>query len=77
MTLDTQVRGAVTASYDDEGWVANLAVDGPDRDLAQRRLHTLLLGAARRQVSRLRDLLPGAGPVTSKTWPGRPPTRRW
>ncbi len=62
MTLDTQVVGVVAPTYEDEGWVADLAVDGPAQLFAHRRLHTLLLGAARRQVWRLRDLLPGAGP---------------
>jgi RNA polymerase sigma-70 factor (ECF subfamily) len=62
MTLDTQLRAAVTASYKDEGWVGDLAVGGPAQLFAHRRLHALLLGAARRQVWRLRDLLPGAGP---------------
>jgi RNA polymerase sigma-70 factor, ECF subfamily len=64
MTLDTQERAADTAAIPDQGehWVADLTADGPVRDHALQRLHRLLLGAARRQVWRLRDLLPGAGP---------------
>ena len=63
MTLDTQVLGVgAAATYEDEGWVADLTVDGPAREFAHRRLHTLLVGASRRQVWRLRDRLPGAGP---------------
>lgn len=63
MTLDTQVLGVgAAATYENEGWVADLAADGPAREFAHRRLHTLLVGASRRQVWRLRDRLPGAGP---------------
>ena len=62
MTLDTQVLVVATPTYENEAWVADLAVDGRAGELAQRRLHRLLVGAARRQVWRLRDLLPGAGP---------------
>jgi RNA polymerase sigma-70 factor (ECF subfamily) len=63
MTLDTQAFAVATPTYENEDWVADLAADSPSRDTAQRRLHRLLLGAARRQVWRLRDLLPGAGPA--------------
>jgi RNA polymerase sigma-70 factor (ECF subfamily) len=62
MTLDTQVFEVATPTYENEGWVADLRADGTVGVLAQRRLHQLLVGAARRQVWRLRDLLPGAGP---------------
>jgi RNA polymerase sigma-70 factor (ECF subfamily) len=62
MTLDTHVFVIATPTYENEEWVADLAVEGPAREVAQRRLHRLLVGAARRQVWRLRDLLPGAGP---------------
>jgi RNA polymerase sigma-70 factor (ECF subfamily) len=62
MTLDTQAFAVATPTYENEDWVADLATDSPSRETAQRRLHRLLLGAARRQVWRLRDLLPGAGP---------------
>jgi RNA polymerase sigma-70 factor (ECF subfamily) len=62
MTLGTQVVEAASPTYENEGWVAELAVGGLAGELAQRRLHKLLVGAARRQVWRLRDLLPGAGP---------------
>jgi RNA polymerase sigma-70 factor (ECF subfamily) len=62
MTLGTQVFEVATPTYENEAWVADLAIGGPAGELAQRRLHQLLVGAARRQVWRLRDLLPGAGP---------------
>ncbi|HEY0643897.1 MAG TPA: sigma-70 family RNA polymerase sigma factor [Nocardioides sp.] len=45
----------------DEAWLTDLADDGPAGQQAQVRLHGLLLRAARHQVWRLRDLLPGAG----------------
>ena len=61
MTLDTQVIELPAPTYENEAWVADLAAAGPAQELAQRRLHKLLVGAARRQVWRLRDLLPGAG----------------
>jgi RNA polymerase sigma-70 factor, ECF subfamily len=61
MTLEAQVFALPSSTYENEGWVADLAVDGTARELAQRRLHRLLVGAARRQVWRLRDVLPGAG----------------
>lgn len=61
MSIDTQVVGVAPTTHQDEGWVADLAFEGPGQVLAHRRLHTLLLGAARRQVWRLRDLVPGAG----------------
>lgn len=45
----------------DEAWIADLSDDGPAGQLALRRLHVLLLRAARHQVWRLREQLPGAG----------------
>ena len=62
MTLDTQVVDVASPTYETEGWVADLDLGGAAGELAQRRLHKLLVGAARRQVWRLRDLLPGAAP---------------
>lgn len=45
-------------------WVQALSVPGPARDVALRRLHELLLKAARHQVWRMRAQLPGgAGAV--------------
>ncbi len=64
MTLDMQLRApAITTTPDETShWVADLSAEGAVHDLAVQRLHRLLLSAARRQVWRLRDLLPGAGP---------------
>jgi RNA polymerase sigma-70 factor, ECF subfamily len=45
----------------DDAWLADLTDDGPAGQRALARLHELLLRAARHQVWRLRDLLPGAG----------------
>lgn len=62
MTLDTRVLAVAAPEYENEGWVGDLGADGTAGLVAQRRLHGLLVGAARRQVWRLRGLLPGAGP---------------
>ncbi|HEX6055484.1 MAG TPA: sigma-70 family RNA polymerase sigma factor [Intrasporangium sp.] len=43
-------------------WLTTLASTGPDRDLALRDLHRLLLGAARHQVWRMRGRVPALGP---------------
>lgn len=51
--------GVVRPSDDD--WLTDLADDGPAGQQALARLHELLLRAARHQVWRLRDQLPGAG----------------
>jgi RNA polymerase sigma-70 factor (ECF subfamily) len=45
----------------DDAWLTDLTDDGPAGQQALGRLHELLLRAARHQVRRLRDLLPGAG----------------
>ena len=45
----------------DEDWIADLTSDGPVRDDALRRLHALLLRAARFQVSRMSALRAMAG----------------
>jgi RNA polymerase sigma-70 factor (ECF subfamily) len=45
----------------DEAWLSDLADDGPVGQQALARLRELLLRAARHQVWRLRDLLPGVG----------------
>jgi RNA polymerase sigma-70 factor, ECF subfamily len=45
----------------DDAWQADLTDDGPSGQQALARLRDLLLRAARHQVWRLRDLLPGAG----------------
>jgi RNA polymerase sigma-70 factor (ECF subfamily) len=53
--------GTVEGERDPEDWVAALTLDGPQRDLALRRLHALLVRAAYHQVLRMRPLLPAAG----------------
>ena len=45
----------------DDGWLSNLTDDGPAGHQAMAHLREILLRAARHQVWRLRDLLPGAG----------------
>ena len=55
-----QALGSTVGVEDD--WVALLSIPGPERDAALRRLHQLLLRAARHQVSRMRTALPGSGP---------------
>lgn len=42
-------------------WLTALGSTGPDRDVALRDLHRLLVGAARHQVWRMRGLLPALG----------------
>jgi RNA polymerase sigma-70 factor (ECF subfamily) len=46
-----------------EDWIADLTSDGPVRDDALRRLHALLLRAARFQVSRMSALRAMVGPA--------------
>ena len=53
---------AAEAERDPEDWVVALSIEGPDHQRALRRLHTLLLRAARHQVTRMGQLLDGAGP---------------
>jgi RNA polymerase sigma-70 factor, ECF subfamily len=55
-------RSAPGAERDPDDWVVALSVEGPDHHHALRRLHALLLRAARHQVSRMDTLLDGAGP---------------
>jgi RNA polymerase sigma-70 factor, ECF subfamily len=45
-----------------QNWVEVLSVRGPERDQALRRLHDLLLRAARHQIHRLRRLHDSIGP---------------
>ena len=51
-----------TSAPVERDWLTTLASTGPDRDVALRDLHRLLLGAARHQVWRMRGLLPALGP---------------
>ena len=44
-----------------EDWVTALRTAGAERDMALRRLHGLMVDAARRQVWRMRSMLPGVG----------------
>lgn len=46
---------------DPQDWRAALALPGPEQDAALRRLHALMLRAARHQVWRMRDMLRGHG----------------
>jgi RNA polymerase sigma-70 factor, ECF subfamily len=46
-----------------EDWIAELTATGPVRDDALRRLHALLLRAARFQVSRMSALRAAVGPA--------------
>ena len=48
---------AVPADEHSEAWLAALRADGPDRDRAVERLHGVLLGAARFELSRRRAAL--------------------
>lgn len=57
-----RVSLAVEADRDPDDWVIALSVEGPGRDVALRRLHALLLRAARHQIWRMRPMLNGAGP---------------
>ena len=47
---------------DPDDWVHALSIEGPAHHQALRRLHDLLLRAARHQVDRMGTLLDGAGP---------------
>lgn len=49
------------ADSEPEDWVRSLSGEGPEREVALRRLHVLLLRASRHQVSRMRPMLGGAG----------------
>jgi RNA polymerase sigma-70 factor (ECF subfamily) len=61
MTVLRGRRAAASARpvpADPPDWVAALTAAGPDRDQALRRLHGLMLAAARHQVNRMSGLLP-------------------
>lgn len=60
MTTVNPVSPDVVQPPADDGWVARLTDDGAVGQEALARLRELLLRAARHQVWRLRDLLPGA-----------------
>ncbi len=48
------------AETDPEDWVRALSIEGPEQDVALRRLHGLLIRASRHQVLRMRAQLGGA-----------------
>lgn len=60
-TVEPTAPDVVPAGPDDEWW-GDLTDDGAAGQEALRRLRHVLLRAARHQVQRLRNLLPGAGP---------------
>lgn len=51
----------VVRDADPQDWVAALRLPGPERDAALRRVHALLLRAARHQLRRMRSLLADVG----------------
>lgn len=57
-----RAQSATDTERDPEDWIVALSVEGPKRHHALRRLHALLLRAARHQVRRMDTLLDGAGP---------------
>lgn len=61
MTTVNPTTPDVVPPPSDDAWLSDLTDDGPAGQQALGRLHQLLLRAARHQVWRLRDLLPGAG----------------
>jgi RNA polymerase sigma-70 factor, ECF subfamily len=50
-----------TVIEEPEDWVTALRSTGPMQDEALRRLHSLMVAAARRRVWQMRSMLPGAG----------------
>ena len=58
------VRPTDAADGDPPDWPAALALPGAQQDQALRRLHALMLKAARHQVWRMRGMLGGADAVT-------------
>ena len=61
MTLVQPMTPDASTRDTDESWIDDLANTGLDGQAAMQNLHALLLRAARHQVWRLRDQLPGAG----------------
>ena len=57
-------RGLVPAVEDPVDWPTALSLPGPAQDIALRRLHALMVRAARHQVWRMRGMLPGVDTVT-------------
>jgi RNA polymerase sigma-70 factor (ECF subfamily) len=55
------LRVVAAAPGEPENWVEVLSVPGPERDEALRRLHDLLLRAARHQLRRMQRLLDSVG----------------
>jgi RNA polymerase sigma-70 factor (ECF subfamily) len=61
VTIVNPATSGLVPSPADDAWPANLTVDGPAGQQALARLREHLLRAARHQVWRMRDQLPGAG----------------
>ena len=61
MTTVNPTTSDVVPPASDDAWRSDLTADGPAGHQALARLREVLLRAARHQVWRLRDLLPGAG----------------
>ena len=61
MTTVNPTSADVVPPPSDDAWLADLTDEGPAGQQALAHLRELLLRAARHQVWRLRDLLPGAG----------------
>ena len=57
-TIDGHTTGRPAVDDESRAWLAGLRGHGPARDDALRRLHALLLGAARFEVARRRPSLP-------------------
>ncbi|MGN6575386.1 MAG: RNA polymerase sigma factor [Nocardioides sp.] len=53
--------GTAEVERDPDDWVQALTLDGPQHDLALRRLHALLVRAAYHQVLRMRPMLAAGG----------------
>ncbi len=62
--IATRSAQARPVDGDPADWVGALSTPGAERDAALRRLHGLMVTAARHQVWRMRALLPGAGTGT-------------
>lgn len=61
MTIVNPATDEAATQLHDESWVSDLTESGPVGDDALQQLRGVLLRAARHQVWRLRDRLPGAG----------------
>jgi RNA polymerase sigma-70 factor (ECF subfamily) len=62
--VTTLGRGTVPIVDEPVDWPTALSLPGPAQDMALRRLHALMVRAARHQVWRMRGMLPGVDAVT-------------